>query len=303
MKNIFLIIVSIFVKLFSTVSNVLNLLSINLVYLKEKSNIFCTFLNLRNFFIKKKIVNNVEIKIAISSWWDLHGINFFKDYAVKDIFFDKKFKKEIVFLEIGANTGIASLLIAKKFNKSTVYSIEFEPNSYLTLSQNIYLNNLSNIIPLCFGLAKKSDHKKFYYNLNYKSLKKYNTIQSGAGGHSITFDKNAHHKNYFFKSVFTNYDKLSKTLNLKTPSHVFIDAHGGEKEIISGMINTLTKKNMYKVYVDTEEHKNFKNLWVYKKLNKLGFKLTNYETSYFGTNSSSTSLIFKKNFKQKDFQI
>jgi len=30
MKNIFLIIVSIFVKLFSTVSNVLNLLSINL---------------------------------------------------------------------------------------------------------------------------------------------------------------------------------------------------------------------------------------------------------------------------------
>lgn len=294
MKKSLLFFISIFIKILTSISGILNSLSINFAYLKNKSNIFCSFLNTKKFLIKKKFYEGIEIKTSVSSWWDLHRINNFKDYPVRDIFFEKKFKKKIIFLEIGANTGMASLLVAKKFKNSKVYSLEFEPNTFLTLTQNIQINNLTNIVPICFGLAKKISKKKFYYNLKYSFFNDDNSIQSGCGGHSITFDKINHNKKFFFNAIFTNYDALTNALNLEVPTHIFIDAHGAEKEIILGMINTLYKKNVYKVYIDTEEVKKLDNLWVYKKMVSLGFELSYHNTTKYYNDLKSTSLVFKK---------
>ena len=278
----------------TTSSNLLSSFAISLAYLKKKTNIFCSFLNTKKFLIKNKSYEGIKIKTSVSSFWDLHRINNFKDYPVRDIFFEKKFKKKIIFLEIGANTGMASLLVAKKFKNSQVYSLEFEPNTFLTLTQNIRINNLTNVVPLCFGIAKEKSKKKFYYNLKYSSFNDENSIQSGCGGHSITFDKRNHHKKFFFSAIFTNYDALTNALNLEIPTHIFIDAHGAEKDIILGMISTLYKKNVYKVYIDTEEVKELNKLWVYKKMVSLGYALFNYNTTNYDNNLKSTSLIFKR---------
>lgn len=298
MKKSLLFFISIFIKILTTISGILNWLAINFAYLKNKSNIFCSFLNTKKFYIKNKLYEGIKIKIAVSSWWDLHRINNFKDYPVRDIFFEKRSKKKLIFLEIGANTGMASLFIAKKFKNSKVYSLEFEPNTYLTLTQNIRINNLKNMIPLCFGLTAKTVKQKFYYNLKYASFNNHNSIQSGCGGHSITFDKKSHHKNFFFNAVFTNYDTLRNALNLEIPTHVFIDAHGAEKEIILGMIKTLSSKDVYKIYIDTEEIKELKKLWVYKKLINLGYEMCDEKTLIFKNNLKSTSLVFKKIYKK-----
>ena len=83
-------------------------------------------------------------------------------------------------------------------------------------------------------------------------------------------------------------------MGLKIPTHIFIDAHGAEKEIIVGMIKTLSKKKIYKIYVDTEECKNVKNLWVYKKLTKIGYKMSSWQTTKLDGDKKSTGIIFEK---------
>jgi len=50
-----------------------------------------------------------------------------------------------VFLDIGANCGVATIILAKQNPKSTIYSFEPHKPTYDMLSQNISLNQLENV--------------------------------------------------------------------------------------------------------------------------------------------------------------
>lgn len=81
------------------------------------------------------------------------------------------------FIDIGANHGLATIILAKQNPKSKIYSFEPNPNTYIFLEKNIKDNNLDNVIlfnkalhtkkglkliehPNCSGASILSDEKK-----------------------------------------------------------------------------------------------------------------------------------------------
>jgi len=59
--------------------------------------------------------------------------------------------KKTLFVDVGANVGIATLLLARKAAK--VISIEPVPSTFLRLTANISENNLHNIHPFCCAVS------------------------------------------------------------------------------------------------------------------------------------------------------
>jgi len=64
--------------------------------------------------------------------------------------------KDKTFWDIGANIGIYSLYAAYIHRDLIVISIEPFYNNFLQLVENIRINNLTNIFPLCAGLWSKT---------------------------------------------------------------------------------------------------------------------------------------------------
>lgn len=61
---------------------------------------------------------------------------------------------ESVVLDIGANIGVSSVLMADIANKGQMYSFEPGKEAFSLLDQNIKKNNLAEIVsPLCKGVS------------------------------------------------------------------------------------------------------------------------------------------------------
>ncbi|MBO9701465.1 MAG: FkbM family methyltransferase [Sporocytophaga sp.] len=76
------------------------------------------------------------------------------DKAEKDfLHFIKLIPKDGIILDIGANIGLMTVTLAKKFPESTVYSFEPIPYNLGTLNQNIELFKLDNVevFPMALG--------------------------------------------------------------------------------------------------------------------------------------------------------
>lgn len=70
-----------------------------------------------------------------------------------------------VILDIGANEGIFALFMAHLFPETTIYAIEPVLDTYLTLKENIMLNEFTNIEPYCFGVGAPG-HKRAVLNVS-----------------------------------------------------------------------------------------------------------------------------------------
>jgi FkbM family methyltransferase len=87
------------------------------------------------------------------------------EYIIEDLFekdeygFDSlSFLPGDVVVDIGANVGVVSVYLAKKYPDIQVYSFEAHPVNYENLLKNINLNNVSNVKP--FNLAVSSSDDK-----------------------------------------------------------------------------------------------------------------------------------------------
>ena len=79
-----------------------------------------------------------------------------------------------MFVDIGANSGIYSLLIGKKFPKLKVIAFEPVKETFLKFQKNIFLNKkIKNIIAHNYGLSNKEQ------NLKMKAKLRNGYIQQG----------------------------------------------------------------------------------------------------------------------------
>jgi FkbM family methyltransferase len=67
-----------------------------------------------------------------------------------------------VIFDIGANIGWYSMSFSKKFPNSTIHSFEPLPDTYNQLTQNIAINNLTNIQANNFGFSNETKTLTFY---------------------------------------------------------------------------------------------------------------------------------------------
>jgi FkbM family methyltransferase len=68
-----------------------------------------------------------------------------------------------VILDIGANEGMFSILMAKLFPTTRILSFEPVPKTFFTMIKNIGLNNITNIYPYNLGVGGKSNKSEIIY--------------------------------------------------------------------------------------------------------------------------------------------
>jgi FkbM family methyltransferase len=215
-------------------------------FILTNKNIFT--IKFENIFMKINILDPIDKEIFFKNTYEKKQIKILVDNI--------KCYKNAIFVDIGANKGIYSLTLAKKFKNLKIYAYEPVLNTFKSFMHNIYLNNLKNKIKTFnFGLSDTAGIKKMV------SIKRKNYIQSG--GYSFRINKFLQKDN-----IVENYNTKigDKVLNFKNKIlFIKMDVEGYELNVLKGIKNLL-KKN--KVFIQIEIfNKNFKTVNDFLKKN------------------------------------
>lgn len=135
-----------------------------------------------------------------------------------------------VVLDIGANVGIYTVLMANK--AKTVYACELDTLNVAILKENLYLNGLLDkvkIIPLACGARAEMVDVKF------RSLSYGDALQLIAGGDETqSAGSNTDTTGYITSVLQMPLDELFDDANLATPNKIKIDVDGNEITVLAG---------------------------------------------------------------------
>ncbi len=141
-----------------------------------------------------------------------------------------------VVLDIGANVGMYSVLIASKVK--TVYACELDSLNVAILKENLYLNQLLQkvkIIPLACG------GKSEIVDVKFRSLSYGDALQLIAGGDETqTFGSNSNATGYIAPVLQVSLDELFAKTELQRPNKIKIDVDGNELIVLAGTVELLS---------------------------------------------------------------
>lgn len=203
-------------------------------------------------------------------------------------------KEDDTFIDIGANSGVYSLL-ASGVKKTKTIAIEPVPDSYKLLKKNVEYCNLENkIIPVNIGVADKPGNLKFT-----------NTL--GTCNHVLT-NQEYYNTEYLIVPV-TPLDELIKSMSLTNISLVKIDVEGFEYNILQGADTILKTSSLKAVIMEINLPALESYNCSFEDLDKLminyGFKLHQYnpykrlvsESSLDEIRKFSDNLIYMRDLK------
>lgn len=188
----------------------------------------------------------VEGKIDFANWDNPLVTPLFVSQEMVD-FFKKFIKKGDLVIDIGANVGDTTVLMALAAGKEGL-TLGFEPNPlvFKILEKNAALNKeKQNIVPLPYAITVKEE--EFYYISSEASF--------GNGGISPT--KNSRHGKFIYPEKIKGIN-LEELLELKHKdklnrlSFIKIDTEGYDKEIIKSISGLIDK---YKPVIVAESFK------------------------------------------------
>lgn len=186
------------------------------------------------------------------------------------------FKKNSIFLDVGANIGIYSLYAASVC-QARVVSLEPESHNFFMLNLNIIDNSLQKIIK-AYPVAA---HNKFEINNLYLS-----NIKFGGSGHNFgeSLDQNKKKfKNVHVQgSVALTIDDFLSKIKFK-PNYIKIDVDGNEDKVVGGMKKTLKLKTLKSVLIEINAKKSA-HLKIFNIFKKNKFKLKNKKELISGQN-------------------
>jgi FkbM family methyltransferase len=212
-----------------------SILSSILVYIKK--DIF--IIKFKKIYIEINIRDPIDKEIFFRNSYEEKQIQFLID-NIKDY-------KRSIFIDIGANKGIYSLLLAKKFKNLKIYGFEPVTSTFDCFVYNIFLNNLKkNIKAFNFGISNSLGNKKMI------ALKRKNYIQSG--GYSFEINKKKIHRDNIIEYYKTKIgDQIIKFKKKNLFIKIYVD--GYEEKVLKGF-NKLLKNN--KIFIQIEIfNKNF----------------------------------------------
>jgi FkbM family methyltransferase len=175
-------------------------------------------------------------------------------------------KEGSIFLDIGANIGLYSILAGKKIGKTgKVISIEPHSINFSSLLKNININNLSDrIIPINIALTNSECFLPFNY---YK-------LDSASTGSQL--DKNGY-DDFLFKEIITelkyatSIDCLIKDGLIPMPNIIKLDVDGLEYQILQGMKILLSSNQKPKI-IQVEVNLSDRDL-IYKLMEECQYSL------------------------------
>lgn len=142
-----------------------------------------------------------------------------QEISVYKTLFNIDFQPDDIILDLGANLGIISILLSKKFPFTKIYSFEASPINYKNFIKNIEDNNCYNIIP--FNLAVWSTSGEII---------KIPTSPTNSGGSSIYY-KSEFFNQYPISDVQTiSLEDIFSQNKIETCRLLKIDIEGAEYE-------------------------------------------------------------------------
>jgi FkbM family methyltransferase len=147
-------------------------------------------------------------------------------------------KQPLIFIDIGANQGVFSLVAAK--NKNFVEIHAFEPNLKLVsyLESNFYINNVNSFIIHKVAIGPQSTSISFFVPENH------------SGNGRVTSEKSNMHV------ICVNRDYLNKVFTQSNKLYfIKIDVEGSERNVLDELFNSSI--NLYIKYIFIEINTKF----------------------------------------------
>lgn len=226
---------------------------------------FLKIINKEVFIIKFK---NIYLEININEPMDqlIFFKNNYEDEQINYLINKIKTLGANIFLDIGCNSGLYSLIISKKFSKLKTLSFEPVKETFLKFKKNIKFNKkIKNIKIYNYGLSSKNTM------LLMKSLKRDNYIQQGGSGVVRKNEKIISNRLHTAVASFKKGDDIIHFKNKVIACK--IDVEGHELEVLKGMINILKKnKLILQIEIFDSEYKkvnSFLKKIKYRQINKI----------------------------------
>lgn len=137
---------------------------------------------------------------------------------------DIQLSKGDVVVDIGANVGIPSIYLAKKFPEATFHLFEPVPENFRNLVKNIEVNKVSNVHAQ--NMAITSDGRDYPMNVILEKN------SGGATGLSVNLVEDPHFSGYL-RAQSTTLDHVFESQDIKTCALLKIDCEGAEHEILN----------------------------------------------------------------------
>lgn len=202
--------------------------------------------------------NNIVLDLALEDWIQ-QNLYFLNEYEEKEIKFVEHFlKRGDVFIDVGANIGLFSLVASKQVNEEgVVYAFEPIKKNYDKLTNHIRLNNSKNVTVEKLAVSNSQTDIKLYLNEQDK-----NNGMATAYADTYTYTESV---------SSTSLDLYLANKHLRPVALIKIDIEGGEYSALLGMQALLKKdKPVLLIEINTDTPYDQKNLESF--LFDLGYK-------------------------------
>ena len=150
--------------------------------------------------------------------------------TIQEIYVENQYhiplKSPKIIIDIGANIGTFSILMAHKYPKAKIFAYEPCPSTYKLLTHNVYINNVKNVKTFQLGVTGTRGKIDFFV--------------SKASGLGSLFPTGR-----FFKKTSINTDTLNNIFiqhDIKKCDLLKLDCEGAEYEIFFSIHPSLLKK-------------------------------------------------------------
>ncbi len=176
-----------------------------------------------------KVLYRTQIKLNLHiDDWIQQNLYFLNEYEEKEIkFVEKYLKKDDVFIDVGANIGLYSLVAAKQIEGGKVYAFEPIKKNSDSLLYNIKLNKPINIIVEKLAVSDNEKNLILYLDENEK-----NNGMATAYADTFTYNETV---------PCTSLDFYFANKDISAVKLIKIDIEGGEYNAVIGMQNILKK--------------------------------------------------------------